>query len=213
MGNLCTSRKSARSRFHWTWDLRSLQIKYAKQHYKFSVFHGSFTQPPGPVFIFFFFLTLFRFTLCSYTEIVPFVKHVLSMYYLWQVCTVKWRNPVLHCVFSFLNTETFSILGDGREKKKVHFCSWKSLVDLINLIVLGIFDIPTCLHTTAATCCHLKSKYRITAIWDFIVYHAYFRNYFCKVKMTLTLKACVIKPQQSVCWVCTYYVLIIKRKM
>lgn len=121
------------------------------------------------------------------------------------------------CLFFF--TETLSILGDGREekkknqKKKVHFCSWKSLVDLINLIVLGIFDIPTCLHTTAATCCHLKSKYRITANWDFIVYHAYFRNYFCKVKMTLTLKACVIKPQQSVCWVCTYYVLIIKRKM
>lgn len=98
-------------------------------------------------------------------------------------------------------------------KKKVHFCSWKSLVNLINLIVLGIFDIPTCLHTTAATCCHLKSKYRMTANWDFIVYHAYFRNYFCKVKMTLTLKACLIKPQQSVCWVCTYYVLIIKRKM
>lgn len=99
------------------------------------------------------------------------------------------------------------------EKKKEHFCSWKSLVNLINLIVLGIFDIPTCLHTTAATCCHLKSKYRITANWGFIVYHAYFRNYFCKIKMTLTLKACLIKPQQSVCWVCTYYVLIIKRKM
>lgn len=103
--------------------------------------------------------------------------------------------------------------GWEREKKKVHFCSWKSLVDLINLIVLGIFDIPSCLHTTAATCCHLKSKYRITANWDFIVYHAYFRNYFCKVKMTLALKACLIKPQQSMCWVCTYYVLIIKRKM
>lgn len=49
-------------------------------------------------------------------------------------------------------------------------------MDLINLIVLGIFDIPSRLHTAAATCCHLKSKYRITANWDFIVYHAFFRN-------------------------------------
>lgn len=174
-----------------------------------------------------FIFTVFMFILCSYKEIFPFVKH--------ETCfnkQISYRNQCIICGKSVQwsgGTQLLTVLvlfhwnplhfgGWERGKKKtkknqVHFCSWKSLVDLINLIVLGIFDIPTCLHTTAATCCHLKSKYRITANWDFIVYHAYFRNYFCKVKMTLTLKACVIKPQQSVCWVCTYYVLIIKRKM
>lgn len=131
--------------------------------------------------------------------------------------SVQWSKGTqfltVFALFQTLKPSPFWGMGERKKKKKGHFCSWKSPVDLINLIVFGIFDIPTCLHTTAATCCHLKSKYRITANWDFIVYHAYFRNYFCKVKMTLTLKACVIKPQQSVCWVCTYYVLIIKRKM
>lgn len=91
-------------------------------------------------------------------------KHPTEINVLFVASLYQWSEAMqLLTVFTVFQTLN-SIWGGGKEKrKKVHFRSCKSLVDLINLIVLGIFDIPSRLHTAAATCCHLKSKYRITA--------------------------------------------------